>query len=188
MNDLIGSRMAGGNSAGGRQDNDSYPTPVAVTRALFTIWKPSHNLVWEPACGNGVMSKAITRHGYEVYSSDKNNTGFGASGVDFLWFDTPGCPATIITNPPFNLAEQFIRKAKALGIKELALVLKSTYWHAARRYPLWKFWTPSIIAPLLWRPDFLGLGAPTMEIMWCIWDQSGQETKYIPVPHPGPEK
>ena len=183
---MIGSKMAGGNSAQGRQEQDFYATPTAVTRGLFSIWFPGEVRVWEPACGNGMMSKVLEEKGFEVHSSDKNDHGFGKTGVDFLTTITAEAPC-LITNPPFTLAEAFIVHAHDLDIHQMALVLKATYWHAAKRQKLWSLWTPALIAPLTWRPDFLNLGGPTMEIMWCVWDREHRGSPiYRPILHPAP--
>lgn len=92
----------------------------------------------------------------------------------------------IITNPPFSLSEEFILHAWELG-KPFALLLKSQYWHAARRYELFTRCTPSEILPLTWRPDFDGRGAPLMDVMWCVWKFGPDEPifpAYIPLRRP----
>ncbi|MGG5810964.1 hypothetical protein [Falsiroseomonas sp. CW058] len=92
----------------------------------------------------------------------------------------------IITNPPFNLAPQMIEHAMSYRPCFVAFLLKSTFWQAARRRPLFLSHQPSAIHPLLWRPDFLGLGAPTMEVSWVVWDRSSFRgvTSYEPLTKP----
>lgn len=65
--------------------------------------------VWECACGEGHLSKRLKEYGYEVYSSDKINRGYGEV-VDFLSCNH-SWEGDIITNPPFKFATQFIYKA-----------------------------------------------------------------------------
>jgi hypothetical protein len=65
----------------------------------------------------------------------------------------------------------FIERAFEIGIGEMALLLKATFWHAARRRQLYEKHTPSLILPLLWRPDFLNRGGPTMDLIWVVWDK-----------------
>lgn len=182
---MLGAKINGGNPSDGRRADDFYPTPANVTHALLAHWRPSKTEVCEPACGDGAISKVLTDAGYTVHATDLVYRGYGTGDVDFLTTDT--LPAEcIITNPPFNLASQFIEHSFALGAKEIALVLKATYWHAASRASLWAKHRPSFIMPLLWRPDFLNKGAPTMEVMWCVWDSrtQGNPTTYIPLPKP----
>lgn len=179
----IGSMMAGG--LGNRQQNDFYSTPKNVTQALLNVWKPPAKLVWECACGIGEMSEVLKGNELEVISTDLIDRGYGEGNINFLQ-QTEKRADVIITNPPFDLAEFFIRRAlENMQVKALALVLKSTYWHAASRHWIFQRFEPKFIMPLLWRPDFMGLGRPTMEIQWCVWDNSiTGRPQYIPLKRP----
>jgi hypothetical protein len=108
------------------------------------------------------------------------NRGYGIGEVDFINSPPPSSDITaIVTNPPFNLAEQFIRHAILdLQIPYCALLLKATYWHAKSRISLFKECPPAVIYPLTWRLDFMNRGRPTMECSWIVWDRSRVGTKY----------
>lgn len=182
MADLLGSRICGGNTAYKRSQSDFYPTPPEVTQALLDFLQIPHGtLVWEPACGEGHMAEVMVRNGLNVIGTDIK------CGVDFLSADKPAEIKWIITNPPFSLAEEFIRRCAVHAIP-FALLLKSQYWHAARRVSL--FWeiTPAYVLPLTWRPDFLfktrGGGSPLMDVIWCVWIPEKYGTKYIPLEKP----
>lgn len=177
----IGAAMVGGN--GMRRDGDFYPTPRAAVDALFSEGILRGGLdVWEPACGDGAMARVLTEYGCRVVASDIADRGFGETGVDFLQCSRARAPL-IVTNPPFNLAESFIRHAHTLDMKML-LLLKATFWHAASRVALWDLWTPAAIYPLTWRLDFDGRGAPTMDCSWVYWSrplESGALSYYRPI-------
>lgn len=166
----LGAAMVGG--GGKRRDHDFYPTPVEAVGALLASGElngfPAK--VWEPACGDGAIAEALGANGFRVVSTDLEDHGFadGLADLDFLTFDRPLAPA-IITNPPFGLAEAFIRKAHALGIEHLALLLKATYFHTARRCALFDLWRPSRECKLTWRLDFTGGGASTIDCTWFVW-------------------
>ena len=179
----LGAMMAGGNPANGRQTNDLYPTPPDVTEALLRLnLFPKSSLVWEPCCGNGAMASVIRANGYNVVATDLYDYGTNQYGLDARV--SPSLGESIITNPPFDIAEDLIEHLwHDLPTKRMALVLKSTYWHAKNRYKLWQRCTPRAIYPLTWRPDFLGLGRPTMEVMWCYWGP-GEGTCYEPLLRP----
>lgn len=184
MTTNMGAAMAGGNPANGRKKNDFYPTPDNVTQALLNNFN-FKDVIFEPAAGDGAMVKVLQRNGKRVIAADLEPRHPKIHELDFLKLNK--LPAkTIITNPPFNIAEKFIRHAMELGVEEMALVLKSTYFHAKTRYPLFKEYQPSAVCPLLWRPDFLGLGRPTMEVAWFIWEKSDgvEDTRYIPLIKP----
>lgn len=185
----LGAAMAGGNPREGRQEEDFYPSPPEVTEALMrsSAGKELTPFVWEPCCGDGAMARIIEAHGHKVVGTDIKPRGYG-NRVDFL--KTPLNRArpgsfSIVTNPPFNLAVPMLEHAFALQPWMIALVLKSTWWHAAGRLPLFEKHPPKWIMPLTWRPDFLNKGRPTMECSWVVW-QSGHEgfTRYQPLRRP----
>lgn len=177
--------MAGGNPSTGREERDFYPTPMEVPWALLKAEQITGS-IHECACGNGAMTRIFEKVGFKVVSTDIHPLGVGEK---ISFFDvTEPLADNIITNPPFDLAEEFIRHAlEVLKPQMLALVLKSTYWHAASRKKLFDQHRPAAIYPLLWRPDFMDLGRPTMEVMWCVWrrDHVGP-TIYLPLPNPRP--
>lgn len=171
-----------------RRELDFYPTPPEVTHALMMFLDDEGlleeiNTVWEPACGDGAMSKVIAEYVPEVISTDVRETGYGMGGKDYLSWSVP-CGA-IITNPPFNLSAEFIKKA--IGEADVvAMVLKSQYWHASKRTELFREYPPAYVLAMNWRPDFKAeenllagkKGAPTMEVLWTIWIRGNEDTRY----------
>lgn len=91
-----------------------YPTPPEATRALLSA-ESFDGSIWEPACGEGHISKELTVAGYDVVSTDLVNYGFGQPGRDFLSERKP-LARNIVTNPPYGrgLADAFVRHALAL--------------------------------------------------------------------------
>src|SRR6478752_5989394 len=163
--------IAGGNHKGDRVKDDFYPTtPECVTSFLHYERQYLTNMkILEPCCGDGAISKILEADGFDVVSTDLVYRGYGEGGIDFLWSMTTDCNA-IITNPPFNLAERFIYHAlEVLKVDYLALLLKSQYWHSKGRAKLFEAHPPAVVYPMLWRPDFLGKGSPTMDCQWTVW-------------------
>jgi len=163
-----------------RRDLDFYPTPPECTIALLEFLKLPPSTVWEPACGEFHMSRVIEAYGHKVVSTDIN------TGTDFLKSPPPAGISAIITNPPFFLAQKFIKKS----IEEaplVAMLLKSQYWHSKSRLKLYRDNQPTYILPLTWRPDFLlgrRGGRPTMEVCWTVWIDGDRSAKYIPLQKP----
>src|SRR5829696_788614 len=62
---------------------DFFPTPSWATHALIAH-EPFVGEIWEPACGNGAMSRVLARTGNRVISSDLYDRGFGEVGHDFI--------------------------------------------------------------------------------------------------------
>lgn len=177
-------QLTGGGRKEDRRELDFYPTPPEVTIALMDFLKLQPCVVWECACGNGAMADIIKSYGHSVIATDL------ITGGDFLniHYDVDA----IITNPPFNLSSEFIEKA----LKEadiVAMVLKSQYWHAKKRFDLFIKNPPAYILPLTWRPDFLyqerengKTGSPTLEIIWTVWIKGNTGREYIPLLKPLP--
>lgn len=190
-------QLTGGAGKDKRRELDFYPTPANVTVALIEFLLEKYALipikgVWEPACGDGAMSKVIESYEFlSVFSSDLRYTSYGTGGVDYLKTAIPDGIQAVITNPPFNLSAEFIKKATSEA-KLVCMLLKSQYWHARNRYELFKENPPAYVLPLTWRPDFLEhekkpgekKGAPTMEVAWSVWIEGDKLTKYIPLVKP----
>lgn len=168
-----------------RRELDFYPTPPDVTRALMEYLYSKEIIVypitiWEPACGDGAMVEVLKEYGRVVYCSDIRETGYGKGGVDYLNSPCTLPVDAIITNPPFNQSAAFIEKA----VKDapiVAMLLKSQYWHAAKRTELFEKHPPAYVLALNWRPDFMNKergGAPIMECLWTVWIEGLYDTKY----------
>lgn len=147
----------------------------AVNEFLEDLNLSTGTRIWEPACGQGHMVRAIQAMGYPVIGTDIQ------MGDDFLTCVPRACD-WIITNPPFNLAEQFVRRCDELH-RPFALLLKSQFWHAAKRYELFQTIPPAWILPLTWRPDFTGKGQAMMDMSWVVWNGNGN-TRYRPLKRP----
>lgn len=171
-----------------RRKLDNYPTPSSATIALLKFLDlPKSTIIWEPACGIGEMSKVITQQGYySVVSTDLYNYDYGIAGIDFTK-TTSLLGDWIITNPPFNLSAEFIENAHKLEPEGFAFLLKSQYWHAAKRLELFNRVKPAYILPLTWRLDFLKGergGSPTMDCLWTVWIQGNTRAEYVPLEKP----
>lgn len=170
-----------------RKEADFYPTPADATWVLLRhLNLPAGTRVKEPACGDGAMSRVMQAAGLTVDSSDlRQDSGFGRGGVDFL--SEPGAKADwVITNPPFNLAVDFIEQALRTA-PNVAMLLKSQFWHARSRIELFERSTPAAILPLTWRPSFLEKergNSPLMDVMWVVWKQGDHQAVYQPLRRP----
>jgi hypothetical protein len=120
-----------------------YPTPPLGTEALLSVEK--FTTIWEPACGEGHMSTVLEDAGYDVVSTDLVDRGFGTPRIDFL-MEYRLLAEDIVTNPPFKLAEEFVRKACDLGARKVAVLCRLTWLEGKERkklfeqYPLARVW------------------------------------------------
>lgn len=108
-----------------------YPTPPGGTRALLSV-ETFDGPIWEPACGEGHMSRELEAAGYEVVSTDLVDRGYGTPRVDFLMEWQARAP-NIVTNPPFKLGEQFARHALRLTTGKVALLCRLMWLEGSER-------------------------------------------------------
>lgn len=178
----LGAAMAGGRAASSKTERrgfDFYPTPPLVTRALISA--EQHALraaakagpVWEPCGRGGAITRELIAAGFTTIGTDiVADTANDVAQQDLLTVRRK-LAAAVVTNPPFALAEPMISHLLGdLGVEWCALLLKATFWHASSRSALFRRFRPARIWALNWRPDFLDQGAPTMEVMWWVWNRS----------------
>lgn len=98
-----------------RETNDYYATdPHALEIFLDKLKEDNielHYNIWECACGQGHLSKLLKQRGYEVYSTDLVDRGYGIGQVDFLQEVGSNLKTDILTNPPYKYAKEFVEKA-----------------------------------------------------------------------------
>lgn len=157
-------QLTGGAGKIKRRELDFYPTPPEATIALMIFLQSlgfnNNTSVWEPCNGNGAMSDIIKKYSKHVYCSDIIDN----EKTDFLKTENINFTELIITNPPFDISEQIIKHALTQA-PSVAMLLKSQYWHAKKRYPLFLETKPAFILPLTWRPDFMG-GEGGVRLLW----------------------
>lgn len=112
-----------------RDPNDFYPTPTYVTEALLQV-EDFGRQVWEPACGDGAISRVLDAAGYEVISSNLIDRGYGEVG-NFLTSDRK--VESIVTNPPFDKDDEFVRKALESSTHKVAMLLPVTFLEGPKR-------------------------------------------------------
>lgn len=71
------------------------------------------NQIIEPSCGNGHLSEVLRQNGYKVDSYDKIQRSYPCIVKDFLKFTRQDFKydyenKTILTNPPFKFAYEFV--------------------------------------------------------------------------------
>lgn len=158
-----------------REDHDFYATrDTRPVHALLDLWQPLAP-VWECACGDGAMVAPLRARGLEVIATDLIDRGCsdGRGGVDFLSQSQPLAPV-VITNPPFKLAEDFVRHGAAIGLDAMALLLPADWFAVLERGEnLFVDHPPAAWAPLTRRICWTGQGQPTGKHAWGIWSWSG---------------
>lgn len=158
-----------------RETHDFYPTWPAATAALLSVERFEGG-VWEPACGDGAMSRVLESAGYPVISTDLIDRGYGEGGRDFLMEWQPRAP-NIVTNPPFRWAIEFIERALTLTTGKVALFLRLAFLEGVERgrylpgTPLARVWVMSRRVPIA-RGKMVdpGDGHGVIAFAWFVWE------------------
>ncbi|WP_128515258.1 methyltransferase [Tabrizicola thermarum] len=132
---------------------DDFPTPPWAVRAL-TEWlqNPCDRLLpgsrrpeapttsvlscREPAAGRGHMARALAEAFGEVHQIDIHDYGTGNLDTVADYLDEPFWPFVdwTITNPPFRLAERFIRHALSLSEAGVAMLVRTQFLEGVGRH------------------------------------------------------
>ena len=173
--------------ASAADDLDFYPTPPWATRALLERLPGdlSKQTVWEPACGRGDMVRVLASRFKKVIATDIEPRGCG-SQLDFLTCESGVKVDWIITNPPFNQAENFaLRALRFHQVRNLALLVRTVWLHGGGRYErLFAPRPPSIVYLFCERPAMLRgrlerKATTTTDYAWVVWCDD-----YPPAPGP----
>ena len=187
-NKLTGASLVGDSVSRERVSEDYYATPPEATRVLLDSFGLNDCLtIYEPACGEGHISKEIKRwfekigSSCELHSTDLIDRGYGVGGIDFLKLDSFtkkfDC---IITNPPFKLAQEFIEQGLKLSKKYVIMFAKIQLLEGVARKKLFDKLPPKYIYVFTDRVNPLRNGSPvdengkkwasTMCFSWFIWE------------------
>jgi methylase of polypeptide subunit release factors len=165
-----------------RKERDLYETPEWVTEAVVPHLTRLPGCIWEPAMGSGKMVRVLMRHTW-ITGTDIA-AEYEKCRKDFL-----ACPQVleagrpidaIITNPPYELAQEFIEHA--LRLMEpvggpVAMLLRTDFDHAKSRAHLFRD-CPAFAKKLVlmkritwFEPEPGAKGkSPSFNHAWYIWD------------------
>jgi hypothetical protein len=129
-----------------RHKEDYYATDPKAAKLLMQLEDFSEN-IWEPACGEGHLSKVFEQAGHKVKSSDLFDRGFGDVGVDFLGIENVNWDGDIITNPPYKYAQEFVEKALKIipDGRKVAMFLKVQFLEGKARKALFTNHPPKTV-------------------------------------------
>ena len=121
--------------------SDYFNTPKYALDILIPCIKKEWR-IWECACGTGNLVNKLIKDGFQVIGTDIN------IGYNFL-----ECPDNIttdfdciITNPPYSLKDEFIKRCYELG-KPFALLMPLTALEGQKRQALYKKYGIQLIIP-----------------------------------------
>ena len=165
--------MSSTNRGRDRNALDFYETPPEVTRMILARLQPA-SIVIDPCCGDRAILRVVAEvwpraacAGIDIDPARAANKHADALG-DMSW----GCRgATIITNPPFSRAEEFVRRAlhEAGPSGTVAMLLRLAFLESRGRAAL-HIERPSDVFVLAKRPSFTGDGkSDSAAYAWFVW-------------------
>ncbi len=175
---------------GGRTDADHFPTPswvseLLVQHGLRQRWWEAGDEVLDPCCGEGALLDVLAQAGLKTHgleldpgrAGEARRRGHQASQRDSLdpeaWW--PRVPV-IITNPPFVLAEPFVRRALSVlpARGRLCMLLRQSWQEpVGTRGALLRETLPDVLF-LPKRPRYDLRGSDSVTSAWFCWPGQGR--------------
>jgi hypothetical protein len=150
-----------------RNKDDFYETPIYTIRSLLD----NHDIKYpalECAAGRGAIVEQMDG---AVFTLDINPEFHPLECGDYLDTDIIYPFNTIITNPPYSLAQEFIEKAlnDVEDDGEVIMLLRINFMESLKRAEFWKTNPPSHMYVLSRRPSFTGKGTDSTGYAWFVW-------------------
>lgn len=169
-----------------RDGLDFYIEPRWTVDALLDV-EPFIGQIWDPACGSGtILMACANRYGIDrVTGSDIADRGVG--GVqDFLDPQYQFVNVeNIICNPPYGVAEAFVRRSLGIASRKVAMLVQSKFPYSQTRHALFSSYPPARIYFLSDRPsmppgDLLLAGkikpeGGKLDFLWMVWEAGRPE-------------
>lgn len=177
--------MSATNRGAIRRESDFYETPREAIEAFLNAFELFGINLLEPCAGNGAIIKAIKERKYAIPKlitaveigaehRDKLITS-GANWVyiaDFLTWQLNFPVDTIITNPPYSIAQQIIEHCFEIAPDaEKIMLLRLAFLESKKRKAFWDKHPITQLYILSERPSFTGQGTDSTAYAWFVWSK-----------------
>lgn len=162
---------------------EAYETPRWAADAILRAEILTQR-VFDPCAGKGVLVYAARDAGYTwVKGIDKYYWGVDEfDEADFLVDNIPYQlieDATVLMNPPFSLAEQFVLRAMELNARKIVCFQRFAWWESAGRREFWDINPPNRVyicgnRASCWRfdiPENKRKSGTATAHAWYIWER-----------------
>ena len=176
-----------------RNEADNYQTPISVINNFLDHHQLKDGNILEPSASSGnfvsvIREREINKHyitSVELREEEYNNLLIHSDEVfiaNFLTWKTNRKYKTIIGNPPYNLAIEFMEKCFEIADKdtEIIMLLRTAFLKSKKRYDFWQKHPVNGLYVLSQRPSFTGHGTDATSYSFFVWNSSNkQEIKVI---------
>lgn len=173
---------ASNHSSEERQCEDYYATDPTAARWLLQIEEiPKDKPIWECAAGARHLADIFESAGYKVIATDIVKRTENVQVEDFLMFrgDNFCFDGTIITNPPYRYAEEFVMRALTYAEvgNKVCMFLRLNFLEGKRRkewfriFPPKRVWVSSSRIQCAKNGDFAGFSgrSSAAAYAWFVW-------------------
>lgn len=162
---------------------EHFETPVWAAEAILNREIITRTVIIDPCAGSGILSVAARAKGHVVLPIDIHDWGFAGTHIrDFLTMARPVGENydefSVMMNPPFSKAEQFVAKSLELGARKVLCFQRFAWWESAKRRAFWDANPPTRVyicgdRASCWRHDIpedeRGSGTPTAHA-WFVFE------------------
>lgn len=172
-----------------RKKRDFYETPAWCTHAILGYlvkhtWIEDRSFIsaLEPACGSGAISDVLLstfNHRIKLCEFDLSPKGNAkkraAFRLNFLKTSPTAGYDLVISNPPYSLAEEFIKHSLRWVHDDgkVAMLLRLNFLESQKRASWLRQHTPDVYV-LPRRPSFTGGGTDATAYAWMVWHKRSQ--------------
>ena len=162
-----------------RSYDDAYSTPRCASVPFLRAYKLVSKEVWEPACGSGALSKVLAEFNYKTIDTTLVDYDWGIPKINFMFEKGLRAPV-IITNPPFNIVDNFVLHALRLEPLQACFFLRTKFLEGKKRYErLLRNRPPRFIYQFVERIKFFSDSVPreqqpgwnTEAFAWFVWEK-----------------
>lgn len=167
---------------------EAYATPRWAVESVLDVELTSRDVL-DPCSGLGVMSDVCVDRGLRVRSIDIEDWSRHFPGInplrpevmDFFDLQADLSGTTVIMNPPFTLAEEFVDHAQVLGARKVICFQRQAWRESQARRLWWERNAPARVwvcgaRATCWRFDLLQTdlsdrGGSSVSMAFYVWER-----------------
>lgn len=178
--------MSATNRGSARSESDFYATPISTINKFLDSYQIKQGNVLEPCAGNGNIVRTLREResnwitALELRQEEYQNLKSISNKAiihNFLTWQPDMKYKTIITNPPYSIAQEFIEKCFEIANQEteIIMLLRLAFLESKKRYEFWQKHPVNELYILSERPSFTGKGTDATAYAWFVWNGSDKQ-------------